>query len=159
MKEPSLKDIWVEDRIFIDTSIFIYARGKDHPLKIPCSQIILGIARESEVYHYGKPLINTEVLQEIIYRYAMIGKWDVGVSICKDIKTLGIDILPVMSSDIDRMLELCEKYKKKNIPPRDLIHTAVMINNGISRIITADKHFESIKEITRISPYLKTKED
>lgn len=40
----------------------------------------------------------------------------------------------------------------KNILPRDLIHAAVMINNGISHLITADKHFDSIKEVTRIAP-------
>jgi predicted nucleic acid-binding protein len=142
----------MKSKVFIDTGIFMYARGKDHPLKTPCSQVILKIARENEIGHYGAPVINTEVFQEIIYRYAMIDNWDTGISVCRDIKALEMDILSVTGSDMERLLELAEKYKKKNIPPRDLIHAAVMINNGVYRIITADKHFDSIKEITRISP-------
>lgn len=142
----------MKNMVFVDTSIFMYARGKDHPLKAPCSQIILRVAREAEMGTYGKPVVNTELFQEVIYRYAMIGKWDIGISVCRDIKTLEMDILSVTSTDIDRMLELSEKYKKKNIPPRDLIHAAVMINNGISHLITADRHFDLIKEVSRIAP-------
>lgn len=139
-------------RIFLDTSIFMYARGKEHPLKAPCSKIILQIGDTGEIGTYGSPVINTEVFQEILYRYSMIGKRETGISVCRDIKALGTDILPVAPGDVDYIIDLFEKYKKKNIPPRDLIHSAVMLNNSVSRIITTDKHFDSIKEVTCISP-------
>jgi predicted nucleic acid-binding protein len=142
----------MKNRVFIDTSVFMYARGKDHPLKVPCSHIILAIAKEGALGNYGAPVINTEVLQEILYRYIMIEKGDTGLSICRDIEALEVDILPVTRDDMNRAFELFERYKAKGLPPRDLIHAAVMINNGMSHIISADKHFDSIKEVKRVRP-------
>jgi predicted nucleic acid-binding protein len=62
----------MKNRVFIDASIFMYARGKEHPLKAPCSQIILAIAKDGVLGNYGSPVINTEVLQEILYRYGNV---------------------------------------------------------------------------------------
>lgn len=144
----------MKNRIFLDTSVFMYARGKEHPLKDPCGRIILQIGNKGDLGSLGSPVINTEVFQEILYRYFMIGKWETGISVCRDIQALDIDILPVTANDIDRICDLFGKYerKKEKIPPRDLIHAAVMLGNGINQIITADRHFDSIKEIIRISP-------
>ena len=142
----------MKNRVFIDTSVFMYARGKDHPLKAACSNIILAIAKEGALGNYGVPVINTEVLQEILYRYIMIEKGDTGLSICRDIEALEVDVLPVTRDDMNRAFELFERYKAKSLPPRDLIHAAVMINNGMSHIISADKHFDSIKEVRRVRP-------
>ncbi len=144
----------MKNRVFIDTSIFMYARGKDHPLKAPCANIIFAIAKEGAIGNYGTPAINTEVFQEILYRYVMIEKGDIGLSICRDIEALEVDVLPVTKEDMNRVFELFERYKSKGLPPRDLIHAAVMISNGISNIISADKHFDAIKEIKRVRPEL-----
>ena len=97
-------------------------------------------------------MINTEVLQEILYRYVMIDKGDIGLSICRDIETLGVDVLPVTRDDMNLTFEMFERYQAKGLPPRDLLHAAVMINNGMTHIISADKHFDSIKEIKRVRP-------
>jgi predicted nucleic acid-binding protein len=108
------------------------------------------MARNDVLGNCGKPVVNTEVLQEILYRYVMIEKGDTGLSICRDIEALEVDVLPVTTDDMNRTFELFERYKSKKLPPRDLIHAAVMINNGISHIVSADKHFDSIKEIKRV---------
>ncbi len=142
----------MKNRVFIDTSVFVYARGKDHPLKAPCSNIILAVARDGALGNYGLPVVDAEVLQEILYRYVMLDKGDTGLSICRDIEALEVDVLPVTKDDMNRTFELFERYKSKKLPPRDLIHAAVMINNGISQIISADKHFDSIREIKRVRP-------
>jgi len=55
---------------------------------------------------------------------------------------------------MNRAFELFERYKAKGLPPRDLIHAAVMINNGLTQVISADKHFDAIKEIKRVRPEL-----
>jgi hypothetical protein len=65
---------------------------------------------------------------------------------------LDVDVLPVTREDMDRAFELYERYKTKGLPPRDLVHAAVMINNGMSHIISTDKHFDAIKEIKRVRP-------
>lgn len=55
----------MKNRVFSDTSVFVYARGKDHPLKASCSKIILAMARNSALGNYGSPSWTSEVLQEI----------------------------------------------------------------------------------------------
>ncbi len=35
---------------------------------------------------------------------------------------------------------------------RDYIHIAVMLNNGLTRILSADVHFDLVDEIERIPP-------
>lgn len=142
----------MKNRVFIDTSIFMYARGKDHTLKAPCAKIILAMAGDGALGNFGAPVVNAEVLQEILYRYIMIEKGDIGLSICKDIVALDIDVLSVTRDDMNRVFELFARYRLKNLPPRDLIHAAVMINNGISNVLSADKHFDAIREIKRVGP-------
>ena len=45
---------------------------------------------------------------------------------------------------------LGEKYPQ--ITPRDWLHLAVMLNNGITEIISADSHFDDIEGVTRLDP-------
>lgn len=82
----------------------------------------------------------------------MIGKGDPGLSTCRDIEALDVDVLSVTREDMNRTFELFEHYKSKNLPPRDLIHAAVMITNGIPNVISADKYFDAIKEIKMVRP-------
>jgi len=36
--------------------------------------------------------------------------------------------------------------------PRDIIHAATMVQNGLETIVSVDKHFDIIKEVQRIAP-------
>jgi len=137
---------------FIDTNIVMYAGGKEHRYKKPCASIILAIADGSFREKLGVPTTDTEVFQEILYRYALIGKWEAGITMCKDFLTLGLEILPIGSHEVERMVELAQAYEGKGLPPRDLIHAAIMINHGIETIISVDSHFDLIKEVTRLEP-------
>ncbi len=61
-------------------------------------------------------------------------------------------ILPVTVEDIALTVEMAASYGPKGVKARDLIHAAVMRNNGIDTIVSADTHFDSIDGIDRISP-------
>ncbi|MDI6688935.1 MAG: type II toxin-antitoxin system VapC family toxin [Actinomycetota bacterium] len=142
----------VETAYFIDTNIVMYARGKDHPYKEPCAKLILKIADGSFEKEFGLPVTDSEVFQEIIYRYALVGEWTTALQVCKDIYALGLEVLPVGLSEVSKLIELVEKYMKARIAPRDLIHAAVMLSNGIECIISTDAHFDLIKEVRRLDP-------
>lgn len=51
-----------------------------------------------------------------------------------------------------RTLQLFARYAPLGIPARDLIHVAVMQENGLRKIISTDTHFDQISEITRFAP-------
>lgn len=141
-----------DERLLIDTNIVMYAGGGEHRYKESCAGIILGIADRSFWRNFGIPVTDTEVFQEILYRYALTGKWETGIVICRDFLALGLELLPIGSHEVEKMLELAQAYKGTGIPPRDLIHAAVMINHGIEKIISVDSHFDLIKEVRRVDP-------
>ena len=132
---------------FLDTNIFMYAAGKPHKYKQPCIEILSKTASD-EI----NAIVDTEVFQEIIYRYHHINLADKGTDLAWSIMDIGIDILPVTKKDIEVSLYYYKKYRKDGITPRDMIHVATMLNNDTGKIISVDKHFDVIEEVERIDP-------
>jgi Predicted nucleic acid-binding protein, contains PIN domain len=93
---------------------------------------------------------DTEVLQEILYRYFSIKKYTFGEIAYISMVQFCAKIFPVRVQDTDRALELLKTSPA--ITSRDAIHAATMINNGIKQILSTDTHFDLIPEIRRIDP-------
>ena len=60
------------------------------------------------------------------------------------------DILPVTMADLVRARSLSRAYP--DVSARDLIHAAVMLNHGLTVIVSADRHFDQIAEVSRLDP-------
>lgn len=135
-------------KVFIDTNIPMYAAGKEHPLKSSCLDVLNSIARD-KINAYT----DTEVFQEILYRYFYINQRENGFKIFDLFaRIMQGSILPVRQSDIMRARLLAEDEAACKLSPRDLVHLAVMFNNDISHIITTDRGFSVITGIKVISP-------
>jgi hypothetical protein len=130
---------------FVDTNIFLYSIGRDHPLK-PASLNAIHFIREGQI----AAVINTEIVQEILYHFQSIKQLSIGVRLAKDTVSISSRILPVEEKDLSLAIELLETYPK--IQTRDAFHAATMIRNGIKEIISTDPHFDLINEIKRIDP-------
>lgn len=131
--------------IFVDTNIFMYAVGSEHPYKKPCADLLTKIAEESILV-----ASDSEVLQEILYRYSQINKFPMGCQVYEDVKVLLNIVFPVTVKDIDLAVSLLKKHN--GIRVRDAIHAAVMLSNDVSKIYSVDKHFDLIPRIKRIDP-------
>src|SRR3989304_4248123 len=132
-------------KYFIDTNIFIYSVGREHPLKPFCQRVIRDI-RDEKI----SAILNTEIIQEILYRYQSIRELPSGIRLAKEIILLSQKILPVTERDLSLSLEILESYPQ--IETRDAFHAATMLNNGIQEIISTDTHFDLLPEIKRIDP-------
>ncbi|MTI96023.1 MAG: type II toxin-antitoxin system VapC family toxin [Firmicutes bacterium] len=131
---------------FIDTNIPMYAAGKEHPCKTGCLEIMKAIAC-GEIQAYT----NTEVFQEILYRYYSINERKLGVQLFDSFYTIMQGyILSVQPPDILLARELTVEYP--TLSSRDLIHLAVMLNNGITHVFTTDQGFQNINGLQVISP-------
>jgi len=130
---------------FIDTNIFLYSIGRDHPLK-PASVTAIHRIRDGQI----TAIINTEIIQEILYHLQSIKQLSIGVRLAKDAVSISSRILPVEEIDLSLAIELLEAYPK--IQTRDAFHAATMIHNGIKEIISTDPHFDLIHEVKRIDP-------
>lgn len=135
------------DAIFLDANIFMYAAGKPHAYKSPCQQILQAVELAQL-----PAATNAEVLQELLYRYHHLHLLDKGVQLCRYILDYPLMVLPVTPADISSALDLLSQNKDAALPPRDAIHAATMQNNSITRILTADKHFDQIIGIQRLDP-------
>ncbi len=136
------------DTLFVDTSIPIYAAGRPSELKDTCTGLLEKIEEDGL-----KAAIDTEVIQEILYRFHRLDMDGEGLELSGHVLRLGMRVFPVVKRDIEDALLLFGKYSSSRVPPRDTLHTAVMLNNGITKVITLDKHFgEVIKEVRRVEP-------
>jgi len=126
----------------------VYAAGKPNEYKEPCTKVLHNIRT-------GKlsVAIDTEIVQEILYRYHRIGLHEEAIKLAWYLLRLKPRVLPVLQRDVESSIQLYHKYAIKGIPPRDTIHLATMLNNKIRKIITVDKHFgEVITEVERVDP-------
>ncbi len=130
---------------FIDANILMYSLGGSHPLRDPCKATLEKI-KEGRV----QVVTNTEVLQEILYRFFSIRKYSLAEVVYTSMVGLCGEVLPVTLKDTDRALELLKKTPR--ITSRDAVHAATMINNGIKEIYSIDPHFDLISEIRRLQP-------
>jgi len=135
-------------KVFIDTNIPMYAAGKEHPCKAGSIEILEAVANNKfEAY------TDTEVFQEILYRYYHINQVELGLQVFDHFSLImnGF-VLPVTPGDISQARLLLEKEQSPGLSPRDLIHLAVMLNNDINTLISTDKNFEKIAGINVITP-------
>ncbi|MBI4374107.1 MAG: type II toxin-antitoxin system VapC family toxin [Deltaproteobacteria bacterium] len=131
--------------IFVDTNIFMYAVGKDHPYKLPSLKFF-----EESADGKHEIAINVEVLQEILYRFWAIRKIEKGYDLFGYAKHLSDWILPISQSEIDKAKDLMKGTP--GLSPRDALHAASMLKNRISTILSYDQHFDQITALKRIEP-------
>jgi len=137
----------MEPLLFLDANIFMYAAGKSHSYKNPCLHILKDVETQALA-----SAVDTEILQELLYRYTHIGLADKGIQLCNDILRYPLKILPVMEADMRLEIDLFDEHQKKGVKPRDTIHAAIMKNNGITKIISADKDFDNFDFLARTDP-------
>lgn len=125
---------------FIDTNIIFYAFGREHPLKARCRDLMKK-ASSGEL----AAVTNAEVLQEILYVHWRRNDLERGGELFDAVQGLLQEVYPVDMETMREAKSLLDKYP--GIPPRDAVHAATAIINGIPLIITADRHFAAIKEI------------
>ena len=130
--------------VFIDTNVPIYAAGRPHPCRQAARDVVRRIV-ESDIDAWT----DTEVLQEILYRYFSIGERDKGFAVFDSFITIMKDrVLPVTLADMILARQLADSFH--NLGPRDLVHLAIMKNHGITRIITADVGFDAVDWVRRL---------
>lgn len=130
---------------FLDVNIPMYAAGADHPCKSACVWVMQEIAR-------GRlsAAVDTEIIQEILHRFGAIRQWDVGSTMAENLLDLVPTVYPVYKGDLRKAIELFRKYGPLGITARDALHVAVMLNNGLTHILSTDTHFDLVVGITRI---------
>jgi predicted nucleic acid-binding protein len=127
--------------IFIDSNVPMYVAGRDHPLQAPARRFLAAV-RAGRI----DACTSTEVLQEILYRYAGLRRLDLAREVYDLFVQICPVVLPVTLADTDRARDLLAS----GTGVRDAIHAAVMLNNGVTQIATFDQGFDSVPGVTRV---------
>ena len=101
------------DKVVLDVNIPMYAGGKDHRYKESCVWIMTRIAE-------GKLAVatDTEAIQEILYRYGAIHRWETGVAMANSLMQLVPEIYPIYVEDMRRAVGLFQTYALKGLTAR-----------------------------------------
>ena len=130
--------------IFVDSNVPMYVAGRDHPLRDPARRF-LARARAGEI----DVCTSTEILQEILYRYAALKRLDLAAAVYDLFVQLCPTVLPVTLADTDRAKMLVTKIRGVSV--RDAIHAAVMLNHDVTEIATFDRGFDRIDGVARVA--------
>jgi predicted nucleic acid-binding protein len=129
--------------ILVDSNIPMYLVGADHPHKIDARRILERLVSERQ-----RLVTDAEVFQEILHRYAAIGRRDAIQPAFDGLQTLVDEVFPVEEGDVLRAKDLLGNHG--SLSARDGLHTAVMLRRGIQRILTFDRGFDLIAGIQRV---------
>ena len=121
----------------------MYVAGADHPLRKPARRFLEGVG-SGQV----EACTSTEVLQEILYRYVGLRRFDLARLVYDLFVQLCPTVYPVTLADTDRAKDLATE--RDDISVRDAIHAAVMMNNDVREIATFDRGFDRISGIERV---------
>jgi predicted nucleic acid-binding protein len=131
--------------LFLDTAIFMYAGGADHPLRASCGAILRSIDDGNL-----DATTSVEVVQEILHRYVSIRRAETGITMARQVLDAFAPVLPVTHSIMRRVPGLADAYPA--LSARGLIHVATCIGEGIDTIVSPDRGFDQVREIRRLDP-------
>ncbi len=122
----------------------MYLIGAPHPHKVDAQQML-----ERCVARGQRLVTNAEVLQEIMHRYAAIGRLE-WIPVAFD-TLLGVvdEVFPVTLADAERAKDILAGAH--GLSARGAIHVAIMQRRGIAEIMSFDHGFDAAPGIRRLS--------
>ena len=116
---------------FVDTSVFVYAVGRTHPLRETARSELR--ARMDQ----GVPLATSaEVLQELLHIYLPVGRTqtlDAALRLATDLTT----VWPIDASDI--LAARDSAVSEPGLGARDLLHLAVCRRHRVGELLSFDR--------------------
>ena len=129
----------------LDANVVIYALGVAHPYREPCRRILRALDSDDHDY-----VMDAEVLQEVLYIFDRRGQRSNGIEKVTDLLIALGDVIPIGSGEIRVALRMLDEQPR--LSPRDAIHTAVVLTQGLEGIVTTDRALGQVAGVTRFDP-------
>lgn len=118
--------------IFVDTNVFMYAVGREHPLRGSARSFFL------EQLAAGEGLVtSTEVLQELLHAYLPVDRLDTLDAALTLARERARQIWRVEVDDVLLARDLVGAHP--GLGARDLLHLACCTRRGVERLKTYDR--------------------
>lgn len=122
----------------------MYLVGAAHANKTEARRLLEGCIHREE-----RLVTDAEVLQEILHRYAAIGRRDAIQPAFDAVLGVVDDVYPVEQEDVERARTVL--LANDRLSARDALHIAVMERRGITSILTFDAGFDGIAGLRRVT--------
>lgn len=130
--------------IFVDSNVPMYLVGAPHPHKVDAQRLL-----ERAIADRERLVTDAEVLQEILHRYAAIGRRDAIQPVFEALLGVVDEVLPVDTASVLRAKDVVLAYPR--LSARDALHLATMERHRVRRILTFDHGFDEYPGVERIS--------
>ncbi|MCY4313683.1 MAG: type II toxin-antitoxin system VapC family toxin [Gammaproteobacteria bacterium] len=123
--------------IFVDTNVFMYAVGREHPLKPLAREFFLAANRDRE-----QLATSAEVLQELTYCYLSVNRRETLDAALLLITKAQIQVWNLEGADVYLACQLHDQFPA--LSARDLCHLASCQRRNVSRIKTFDRRLAAV---------------
>jgi predicted nucleic acid-binding protein len=129
--------------VFIDSNIPMYLVGAPHPHKIDAQRGL-----EELVVRAERLVTDAEVLQEILHRYAAIGRTEAVQPAFDALFGVVDEVFPIERQDVEKAKDILSGAP--GLSARDAIHLAVMQRFEVREIFSFDAGFDGYAGIRRL---------
>ena len=128
--------------VFVDTSVVMYAVGRNHPLRPPARSFFAAAMTDRQ------PLAtSSEVLQELAHAYLPVERMQALAAALLLIDRTRTEVWPLERDDVILGIELAGRHPA--LGARDLCHLASCQRRGVTRIQTFDRALKAAAESLR----------
>ncbi len=129
--------------IVLDTTVLVYAKGAEHPLRDPCRKLIEAIAA-NEI----EATTTVEAIQEFVHVRSRRRDRSDAASLGRDYVELLSPLLPVTDEQLQQGLGLFERLER--LGAFDAVLAAAAIAIDASALVSADEDFAAVPTLTYV---------
>lgn len=131
--------------IVLDTTVLVYAKGAEHPLRGPCRDLIAAIAGGTV-----QATTSFEAIQEFVHVRARRRDREDAAGLGRDYADLLSPLLPVDRDSLREGLALFERVK--DLGAFDAVLAAAAILVDADALVSADSGFADVPGLSYVSP-------
>lgn len=130
-------------KLFLDTSVLVFAVGTEHKQRSHCAALIEAAARGDVEVH-----MSAEAIQEFIHHRMRRSSRSLALAQARAARDLAL-IHPFDGDVLDTAMQLIESTTLRG---RDAVHAATALLGGFDRIVTTDRDFAAVPGLGPVSP-------
>lgn len=131
--------------IVLDTTVLVYAKGSDHPLRDPCRRLIGAIAERRL-----EATTTVEAIQEFVHVRARRRDRADAAGLGRDYAALLSPLLAVTLEDLERGLAIYESSER--LGAFDAVLAAAAKAAGAEALVSADTGFAQLDSVSHVVP-------
>jgi uncharacterized protein len=131
--------------IVLDTTVLVYAKGVEHPMRGPCRDLIEAIAEDAI-----QATTSVEAIQEFVHVRARRRDREDAAALGRDYAEL---LSPLLVVDGESLLEGLALFERvESLGAFDAVLAATAISTGATALVSADSGFGDVPTLPHVPP-------